>query len=99
MAVADEQLQPVLPASLPASLLVVCHACCDFDPQMRPSFITVVEELSAAIHEIKQQVGLARRGLWLMAYGEEMGVRGREGVWPLAQTARLNANPTNQSQT
>jgi len=56
MAVADEQLQPVLPASLPASLLVVCHACCDFDPGMRPSFMMVVEELTAAIQEIKQQV-------------------------------------------
>jgi hypothetical protein len=56
MAVADEQLQPVLPASLPASLLVLCHACCDFDPEMRPSFKTVVDELSAAIDEIKAAV-------------------------------------------
>ncbi|KIY92131.1 hypothetical protein MNEG_15831 [Monoraphidium neglectum] len=65
MAVADEQLQPVLPASLPASLLVLCHACCDFDPEMRPSFKTVVEELSAAIDEIKaaEAAAAARGGL------------------------------------
>lgn len=58
MAVADEQLQPVLPASLPASLLVVAHACCDFDPDMRPAFKTVVEELSSAIEEIRAAVSV-----------------------------------------
>ena len=61
MAIADESLQPVLPASLPASLLVVAHACCDFDPEMRPSFKIVVEELSAAIDEIKAAVS---RAIW-----------------------------------
>ncbi|KAI8468190.1 MAG: kinase-like protein [Monoraphidium minutum] len=65
MAVADEQLQPVLPASLPASLLVVAHACCDFDPEMRPPFSMVVEELSAAVDEIKaaEAAAAARGGL------------------------------------
>jgi hypothetical protein len=63
----------VLPASLPAALLVICHACCDFDPAMRPGFATVVEELTAAIDEIKAQVGgLGRRG----AGGQGPGARG-----------------------
>ncbi|GBF89363.1 hypothetical protein Rsub_01935 [Raphidocelis subcapitata] len=53
MAVADETLQPVLPSSLPASLLALAHACCDFDPGMRPSFAVVCEELAAAIEEVK----------------------------------------------
>lgn len=57
MAVADETLQPLLPASLPPSLLVICHACCDFDPAMRPDFSVVVEMLTSAIKEVKQQVG------------------------------------------
>jgi hypothetical protein len=50
-------LQPTFPASLPASLAAVGHACCDFDPEMRPEFSMVVEELSAALNEMRQQVG------------------------------------------
>jgi hypothetical protein len=49
MGVADEKLQPLLPGQLPTELLVLCHACCDFDPDMRPSFATLVEELEGAV--------------------------------------------------
>ena len=63
MAVSDETLQPALPPSLPPGLLVVCHACCDFDPGMRPDFSVVVEMLGAAIREMRHTVGgRARRG-------------------------------------
>lgn len=53
MAVADETLQPVLPSSLPASLLALTHACCDYDPCLRPPFSVVCEELAGAIEEIR----------------------------------------------
>ena len=53
MAVADEALRPAPPPELPASLLVVCHACCDFDPAMRPDFSVVAEMLASAIKEIR----------------------------------------------
>jgi hypothetical protein len=55
MGVADEKLQPLLPGQLPTELLVLCHACCDFDPDMRPGFATLVEELEGAVATL--QVG------------------------------------------
>lgn len=53
MGVADEKLQPQLPAGLPTELLALTAACCDFDPEMRPSFAVLVPELEAAVETLK----------------------------------------------
>jgi hypothetical protein len=53
MGVADEKLQPLVPGQLPTELLVLTHACCDFDPDMRPSFATLVEELEGAVASLQ----------------------------------------------
>lgn len=62
MAVADEKLAPLLPADggLPAGLLAAASLCCDFDPEMRPSFATLVPELEDAVAELKARCGCAR---------------------------------------
>lgn len=56
MGVADEKLQPWLPANVPASLLALAHACFDYNPDMRPPFSLIVPQLMEAIQELKQQV-------------------------------------------
>jgi hypothetical protein len=57
MAIADEKLAPVLPdAGLPAGLFVAATACCDFDPQMRPEFATLVPELEEAVQQLQVRV-------------------------------------------
>jgi hypothetical protein len=53
MGVADEKLQPMLPNNLPAALLVLAHACCDFDPEMRPPFSELVPELEQAVQQLQ----------------------------------------------
>eukprot|EP00877_Chromochloris_zofingiensis_P011552 jgi/Chrzof1/6650/Cz19g04100.t1 len=55
MGVADEKLQPWLPANVPASLLALAHACFDYNPDMRPPFSLIVPQLMEAIQELKQQ--------------------------------------------
>lgn len=61
MGVADEKLQPLLPGQLPTELLVLCHACCDFDPDMRPGFATLVEELEGAVATLQVRFQSVRR--------------------------------------
>lgn len=62
MGVADEKLQPLLPGQLPTELLVLCHACCDFDPDMRPGFATLVEELEGAVATLQKDAEAAAAG-------------------------------------
>jgi hypothetical protein len=67
MGVADEKMKPWLPARLHPGLLAAATACCDYDPQLRPSAATVVSELHAALDELRQQVRV--RVPWCGAWG------------------------------
>lgn len=53
MGVADEKLQPLLPSDAPTDLLVLARICCDYDPDMRPSFGELVPQLEAAVAEMR----------------------------------------------
>eukprot|EP00878_Enallax_costatus_P039869 GHUV01045797.1.p1 GENE.GHUV01045797.1~~GHUV01045797.1.p1 ORF type:complete len:441 (+),score=116.28 GHUV01045797.1:347-1669(+) len=53
MGVADEKLQPLLPSDAPTDLVVLARICCDYDPDMRPSFGEVVPQLEATVAELR----------------------------------------------
>lgn len=53
MGIADEKLQPLLPSDAPTDLLVLARICCDYDPEMRPSFGEMVPQLEAAVAQMK----------------------------------------------
>lgn len=78
MGVADEKLQPLLPADLPAGLLVLAHACCDYDPDMRPAFATVVPELEAAVEALRRDAAAAGGG---GLFGRLMGSKTIPPAW------------------
>lgn len=64
MGVSEEKLQPLVTGNLPTDLLVLCHACCDFDPDMRPGFATIVEELEKVLGQMKVS---GRQREWVQA--------------------------------
>ena len=80
--VSDEVLLPTLPNNLPPSVAVLVIACLTYDPDMRPSFGTVVEELTKIIGEMREVSkgvggGGGARGLGRCGEGEMGGeVRG-----------------------
>ena len=57
MGVAEEKLQPALPAHLPADLVAIATWCVDFDPALRPNFSDIVEELEKAVEQLQVCAG------------------------------------------
>lgn len=51
--VSDEKLQPLLPSDAPTDLAVLVRLCCDYDPEMRPTFSNMVPQLEATIDQMK----------------------------------------------
>ncbi len=60
LAVAEEQLQPHLPESLPTDLQVIGRMACQFDPSARPSFEMVVEQLAPVVSQELQQASVGK---------------------------------------
>lgn len=60
LAVAEEQLQPHLPESLPTDLQVIGRMACQFDPNARPSFEIVVEQLAPMVEQELQQASVSK---------------------------------------
>jgi serine/threonine protein kinase len=56
LAVSGDKLRPNLPAYLPASLVKLVNACCEFEAAKRPGFSEVVKDLEEIVAELKKRV-------------------------------------------
>ncbi|KXZ55549.1 hypothetical protein GPECTOR_2g1098 [Gonium pectorale] len=87
MAVAEEQLSPVVPGSIHEEVQLVLRLACQFDPEMRPDFASLADMLGSAIRHMEEQqaprptllgsIQSSLLGGWSFAWGSGTNYPGR----------------------
>lgn len=62
IAVGDDKLRPTLPKALHPGLAGIVRAALDGEPSMRPTFASVVEQLTPLAAEVRQSEAAAAAG-------------------------------------